>query len=65
LAAATSIPVIASGGVGSEADLVALRDRAAASKSARVEGVIVGRAIYDGKVGVKSALAILAGRAPC
>jgi len=65
LAATTSIPVIASGGVGSEADLVALRDRAAATKDVRVDGVIVGRAIYDGKVAVKSALTILAGGAPC
>jgi len=60
LAAATRVPVIASGGVGSEADLRALRDRAKISDGS-VEGVIVGRAIYDGKVAVKSALAILAG----
>ena len=60
LAAATRVPVIASGGVGSVADLRALRDRAKISHGS-VEGVIVGRAIYDGKVAVKSALAILAG----
>jgi len=62
LAASTAIPVIASGGVGSGADLVALRDRA---PDTGVAGVIVGRALYDGRITVKSALAILAGGAPC
>lgn len=61
LAAATSIPVIASGGVGSEHDLVALRDRAAANAAGTIAGVIVGRAIYEGTVTVPRALAILAG----
>jgi len=62
LAASTAIPVIASGGVGSGADLVALRDRA---PDTGVAGVIVGRALYDGRITVKSALAILAGGAAC
>jgi phosphoribosylformimino-5-aminoimidazole carboxamide ribotide isomerase len=61
VAAAISIPVIASGGVGGIADLEALRDRAGASAGATVEGVIVGRALYDGRVDVAAALAALGG----
>ena len=61
VAAAISIPVIASGGVGGVADLEALRDRAGASAGERVEGVIVGRALYDGRVDVAAALAALGG----
>ena len=48
-------PVIASGGVGSLADLAALRE---AAKGTRIEGVIVGRALYDGRVDPAEALAI-------
>src|SRR5207245_2055226 len=50
LADATSIPVIASGGVGSLDDLVALT-------STGVAGVIVGRALYEGRFTVADALA--------
>lgn len=39
--------VIASGGIGSDDDVRALRD---AARGTRVEGVIVGRALYDGRV---------------
>jgi len=46
LAAALSIPVVASGGVDSLDDVRRLR----AAESAGIEGVIVGRALYDGKV---------------
>jgi phosphoribosylformimino-5-aminoimidazole carboxamide ribotide isomerase len=46
-------PVIASGGVGSLGDLAALKD---ASKGTRIEGVIVGRALYDGRVDPAGAL---------
>ncbi len=50
--AATSVPVVASGGVGSLDDLRALRD-------ARViSGVIVGRALYEGKFALSEALAV-------
>ena len=56
LAARISTPVIASGGVGSLADLAALRDAAAG----RIEGVIVGRALYDGRIVPAEALALLA-----
>jgi phosphoribosylformimino-5-aminoimidazole carboxamide ribotide isomerase len=48
-------PVIASGGVGSLADLAALKH---ASKGTRIEGVIVGRALYDGRLDPTEALAL-------
>ncbi len=54
LAKAVSIPVIASGGVGGAADLEALK------QTPGIEGVIVGRALYDGRVDVASALKLLA-----
>ncbi|MSP00473.1 MAG: 1-(5-phosphoribosyl)-5-[(5-phosphoribosylamino)methylideneamino]imidazole-4-carboxamide isomerase [Acetobacteraceae bacterium] len=56
LAAKLTTPVIASGGVGSLDDLVALRRVAAGT---RIEGVIVGRALYDGRVQPGEALALL------
>lgn len=45
LAEATAIPVIASGGVSSMADLAALK-----TCGARLDGVISGRALYDGRI---------------
>jgi len=54
LARAVSIPVIASGGVSSLADLVALRDCGVA-----LNGAISGRALYDGAIDLGEALAIL------
>ncbi len=59
LAARISTPVIASGGVGSLADIVALRDRAAGA-AGTIDGVIVGRALYDGRVDPAEALRALA-----
>ena len=54
LARATSIPVIASGGVASIDDIIALsRD------TSGIDGVITGRAIYDGRLDLKEALNIL------
>jgi phosphoribosylformimino-5-aminoimidazole carboxamide ribotide isomerase len=53
LARALSIPVIASGGVGSIADIDALK--AAGVKN--IEGVVVGRALYDGRIDPADALA--------
>jgi phosphoribosylformimino-5-aminoimidazole carboxamide ribotide isomerase len=50
-------PVIASGGVGSPAHLIALKNAAAGT---RIEGVIVGRALYDGRVDPAAALALFA-----
>jgi phosphoribosylformimino-5-aminoimidazole carboxamide ribotide isomerase len=58
LSARLTTPVIASGGVGSLAHLAAL---AAAAKGTRIEGVIVGRALYDGRVDPAEALSLLAG----
>lgn len=60
LARALSTPVIASGGVASLDDLKALKK----VEDSGIEGVISGRAIYDGRLDLKSALAFLAG-APC
>ena len=61
LAARLRTPVIASGGVGSLADLQALRNWAMDGVAGvpSVAGVIVGRALYDGRVGVAAALAAL------
>ena len=53
LARALSIPVIASGGVGSLADIEAL----AAAGEPNIEGVVVGRAFYDGRIDPAEALA--------
>jgi phosphoribosylformimino-5-aminoimidazole carboxamide ribotide isomerase len=50
-------PVIASGGVGCLADLAALKE---AAKFTRIEGVIVGRALYDGRVDPAAALSLFA-----
>ena len=57
LAGALTIPVIASGGVGSNADIEAL----VAANAPGIEGVVVGRALYDGRIDIPAALA-LAGR---
>lgn len=53
LARALSIPVIASGGVGSIADIEAL----VAAKEPNIAGVVVGRALYDGRIDPTEALA--------
>lgn len=63
LATQTSIPVIASGGVGSVKDLEDLRhasNTALAAGRKGVEGVIVGRALYDGRVMLADGLRALA-----
>ena len=54
LAEAVTIPVIASGGVSSLKDLIALRDC-----GAKLNGAISGRALYDGKIDLADALAAL------
>lgn len=54
LANAVSIPVIASGGVSSMEDLQALKDC-----GAPLNGAISGRALYDGRIDVASATALL------
>jgi len=53
-------PVIASGGVGTLADLRTLRARAGEAAPGRIDGVIVGRALYDGRVDLASGIAALA-----
>ncbi|PWW00530.1 1-(5-phosphoribosyl)-5-[(5-phosphoribosylamino)methylideneamino] imidazole-4-carboxamide isomerase [Hoeflea marina] len=55
LAEAVSIPVIASGGLASMADIV----RMTMPDAARLEGVISGRALYDGRIDPAEALALL------
>lgn len=56
LARAVRTPVIASGGVASLDDLAALK----AVAHEGIEGVIVGRALYDGRIDPAAALALLA-----
>ena len=55
LARAVSIPVTASGGVSSLADLIALRDTGV------ISGAISGRALYDGAIDLAAALKALKG----
>jgi phosphoribosylformimino-5-aminoimidazole carboxamide ribotide isomerase len=59
LCAATRLPVIASGGVGDMGDLQRLHQ---ASKQCHgvLEGVIVGRALYDGRIELRQALDLVA-----
>ncbi len=57
LAEAVSIPVIASGGLASIADIV----RMTMPDAAKLEGAISGRALYDGRIDPAEALAILNG----
>jgi phosphoribosylformimino-5-aminoimidazole carboxamide ribotide isomerase len=61
LAFQISTRVIASGGVASLADLAALKRAADGSGGALIEGVIVGRALYDGRIDLAAALDLLAG----
>ena len=53
LARAVNIPVIASGGVSSMADLTTLKDTGV------ISGAISGRALYDGAIDLTNALALL------
>lgn len=55
LAKAVSVQVIASGGVASVADIIALK--AAAAQQPNLNGSILGRALYDGSLSPKEALA--------
>jgi phosphoribosylformimino-5-aminoimidazole carboxamide ribotide isomerase len=54
LAEAVRIPVIASGGLAGAADILALK------RSANIAGAIIGRALYDGRITAKAALAAAA-----
>ena len=55
MAEAVSIPVIASGGLASMADIV----RMTMPDARRLEGAISGRALYDGRIDAQEALAVL------
>jgi phosphoribosylformimino-5-aminoimidazole carboxamide ribotide isomerase len=55
LADVVSIPVIASGGLASMADI----ERMIQPDAAKLEGAITGRALYDGRIDAKAALAML------
>jgi phosphoribosylformimino-5-aminoimidazole carboxamide ribotide isomerase len=62
LVSMTEIPVIASGGVADVNDLRTLRDVAVRGDGENVRGlagVIVGKAIYEGRIGVREALRAL------
>ena len=56
LASALTIPVIASGGVGAIGDI----EKLIAANEPNIEGVVVGRALYDGRIDVPRALALTA-----
>ena len=60
LAEAVSIPVIASGGLASIADIV----RMTMPDARKLEGAISGRALYDGRIDPAKALAVLRGARP-
>ena len=55
------IPVVASGGVSSLADVEALK----AHERDGIAGAIIGRALYDGSIDPKAAIAIAEAGAPC
>lgn len=55
---AVGIPVIASGGVATLADVTA-------ASAAGAAGLIIGRALYDGRVELRAALAVAGGAANC
>jgi phosphoribosylformimino-5-aminoimidazole carboxamide ribotide isomerase len=63
LLGATSVPIVASGGVGGLDDLRALAALAEAGR--RLDGVIVGRALYEGAFSVRAALAAIGEGRPC
>ena len=60
LAKSVTIPIIASGGVSSMADLRVLQD----AGGDLLEGAISGRAVYDGRINVSAAVELLLGNLP-
>jgi phosphoribosylformimino-5-aminoimidazole carboxamide ribotide isomerase len=60
LAEKISIPVIASGGLASIADIRALLE----PRARKLEGAIAGRALYDGRLDPTEAIALLKGASP-
>jgi phosphoribosylformimino-5-aminoimidazole carboxamide ribotide isomerase len=61
LARQVRIPVVASGGVASFADLAALKAR----ERDGIAGIICGRALYDGRIDPQAALRLMAERPAC
>ena len=61
LARQVRVPVIASGGVASLADIAALKAR----EKDGVAGIICGRALYDGRIEPRAALRLMAEAPPC
>jgi len=61
LAFALTTPVIASGGVSSIRDLIELKSH----EKVGIEGVICGRALYDGRINPAKALGIFRDESPC
>ncbi len=59
IARAVRLPVIASGGIGGPDDLRAIAMAASNEAGARISGVIVGRALYDGRLDLRAALGLL------
>ena len=55
------IPVVASGGVSSLADVAALK----AHEQDGIAGAIIGRALYDGSIDTREALRVAEGTSPC
>ncbi|GEQ97481.1 1-(5-phosphoribosyl)-5-[(5-phosphoribosylamino) methylideneamino] imidazole-4-carboxamide isomerase [Iodidimonas gelatinilytica] len=62
LADAVTIPVIASGGVRDMADVESLR-LMAHKTTGRIDGMVIGRALYDGAIDLRAALEVLS--VPC
>ena len=58
LARLVTIPVIASGGVAGIGDIALLRD--CAMRARNIEGAIIGRALYDGRIDAAAALKLAA-----
>ena len=61
LARQVEVPIIASGGVSSLADIAALK----AHEADGIAGIICGRALYDGRIDPRSALQLLAEESSC
>ncbi|MGC2199888.1 MAG: 1-(5-phosphoribosyl)-5-[(5-phosphoribosylamino)methylideneamino]imidazole-4-carboxamide isomerase [Stellaceae bacterium] len=61
LARQVEVPIIASGGVSSLADIAALK----AHETDGIAGIICGRALYDGRIDPRSALQLLAEESAC
>jgi phosphoribosylformimino-5-aminoimidazole carboxamide ribotide isomerase len=61
LARQIRLPVIASGGLSSLADIAALK----AHEAEGIIGIICGRALYDGRIDPPAALRLAAGQPPC